>query len=253
MSVSASDIVVYGSANMPEDDSSTSGGAIDTATKVIFTDISATDSVECVSDNAGDTTQTITITGRDSGGNIVSETETLNGTSEVSTTQTYERILKITLNSSTTGTITIRKASDNVTIATMESGITAIRRVFYDATAEASGGSSKSFYEKVFVKNTNGSTDLLAAKIQGTSDPSGNLAFDLEDAADDNNSVSNRVTSPAGGDMLGSPTFNDSQKTIPGSNLASGEAIGVWLKLTLAAGTSAAKTTYTLQVTGTTT
>ena len=35
MSVSASDIVVYGSANMPEDDSSTSGGAIDTATKVI--------------------------------------------------------------------------------------------------------------------------------------------------------------------------------------------------------------------------
>ena len=61
MSVSASDIVVYGSANMPEDDSSTSGGAIDTATKVIFTDISATDSVECVSDNAGDTTQTITI------------------------------------------------------------------------------------------------------------------------------------------------------------------------------------------------
>ena len=39
MSVSSSDIIVLGSANMPENDSSTSGGAIDTATKIIFTDI----------------------------------------------------------------------------------------------------------------------------------------------------------------------------------------------------------------------
>lgn len=253
MSVSSSDIIVLGSANMPENDSSTSGGAIDTATKIIFTDISATDEVEILSDDASDTSQTVTIYGRDSGGNIVSEAETLNGTTAVTTTQTFERILKITLNSAASGTVTIRKESDNAEIATMAAGITTVRRPFYDATAEASGGSSKTFYEKVFIKNTNGSTDLLSAKIQGTSDPSGKLAFDLEDATNDNNSVSNRLTAPAGSDMLGSPTFNDSQKTIPGDNLASGEAIGVWLQLTLAAGTAAAKTTYTLQVTGTTT
>jgi hypothetical protein len=253
MSVSASDIIVYGSANMPEDDTSTSGGAIDTTAKIIFTDIAATDDVEILSASGSDTSQTVTITGRDAAGNIVSETETLNGTTPVTTTQTFERILKIVCSSSSHGTITIRRESDDATIATMENGIDTVRRPFYDATAEASGGSSKVFYEKVFIKNTNGSKDLLSAGIQGTSDPSSKLAFDLEDATNDNNSVSNRLTAPSGGDMLGSPTFNDSKKSVPGSNLASGEAIGVWLQLTLAAGTAAAKTTYTLQVTGSTT
>ena len=79
--------------------------------------------------------------------------------------------------------------------------------------------------------------------------PSANVTFDLEDAVDDNNSTADRLdTVPTG--MLGS--FDSNAKNIPGTDLASGSAIGVWVKLTLAAGASAAKSTYTLETTGST-
>ena len=43
MPIVASDLVAYAAANMPEDESSTVGGAIDTDNRVVFTDIAATD------------------------------------------------------------------------------------------------------------------------------------------------------------------------------------------------------------------
>ena len=50
MAIVAADIIAYGSASMPDDDTPTGiGGAIDTAVKVVFTDISATDTVEILS------------------------------------------------------------------------------------------------------------------------------------------------------------------------------------------------------------
>lgn len=250
MSITASELIVYGSANMPEANGTTSGGAIDTTIKIIFTDISATDSVEFVSDNGADT-MNITVTGRNAAGAIVAETVALTGTSPTTaTTATFERILKVVLASAAAGTVTVRKASDNVTIATMEAGITSIRRLFYDAAADASGGSSRDFYEKVFVKNTNSTLTLTNAQIAEQADPTGNITFDLEDAVDDNNSVADRLnTAPTG--MLGS--FTNTTKSVPGNAIAAGSRIGVWLKLTLAAGTAAAKSTYTIRTTGTTT
>jgi len=250
MSVVSGDIVVYGSANMPEADGTTSGGAIDSSVKIIFTDISATDEVEILSDAGGDTTQTVTVYGRDAGGSIVSETETLTGTTPVAT---FERILKITCSSTSHGTITIRKESDDVTIATMENGIDAVRRPFYNASAEAASGSAKVFYEKVFVQNDHASLSLLSATITASADPSALLAFDLEGSVNDTNSTANRLTAPAGGDMLGSPTWDDASKAVPGTDLAAAAKIGVWLRLSLAAGQAAAKTTYTLTVAGSST
>ena len=251
MSISASELIVYGSANMPEANGTTSGGAIDATTKIVFTDIAATDSVEFVSTNAADT-MNITVTGRNSAGVIVAETKALTGTTPTAaTTATFERILKVVLASVAAGTVTVRRATGDTTIATMEAGITSVRRLFYDAAADASGGSSRSFYEKVFVKNTNGVTTLTNAQIAEQADPTTNITFDLEDAVDDSNSVANRLdTAPTG--MLGS--FDNTTKTVPGGgNLAAGSRIGVWLKLTLAAGTSPTKSTYTLRTTGTTT
>ena len=254
MSVTSSDIVVYGSANMPENDTGTSGGAIDTSVKIIFTDISAADTVEILSDAGGDTSQTVTVEGRDAGGSIVSETETLTGTTPVTTAQSFERILKITCSSTSHGTVTIRKQSDNVTIATMENGIDGVRRPFYDATAEDSGGSSKVFYEKVFVQNDHSTLSLLSATITASADPSGLLAFDLANAVNDSFSLTNRLTAFANGDnTLGSPTWDDAEKAVPGTDLAAAGEIGVWLRLSLAAGQAAAKTTYTLTVAGSST
>lgn len=251
MAVSSTDIVVYGSANMPEADTGTAGGAIDTTTKIVFTDIAAADTVAVSSDNAGDTTQTVTVTGRTSAGSVVSEELSLNGTTRVTGSQTFERILKIVVSGSHTGTITVTRnnASTYTQIATLESGILTARRLFYAATAEASGGSSKDFYEKVFVKNTHATLSLLGAQITEQADPGANITFDLEDAVDDNNSTTNRVTAPTG--MLG--TFTGAAKNVPGTDLAAGDAIGVWLKLTLAAGASPGKNSYTLRTSGSST
>lgn len=123
MSVSASDIIIYASANMPESDTTTSGGAIDTTTKMVFTDIAATDNVTVVSSNAGDTTQTCTVYGRDSTGVLVNEVLNLNGTTRVVGAQNFERISKIVVNAAHTGTITVTR-DDGPTytaIATLES------------------------------------------------------------------------------------------------------------------------------------
>jgi len=107
MPVVSTDIVAYGSAVMPEDDTTTNiGGAIDTTTRVVFTDIAATGTVGVYSSDATDT-QNVTITGRDSSGVIVSETLTLNGTTKVSGTQNFERILKIVLSAAAAGTVTV--------------------------------------------------------------------------------------------------------------------------------------------------
>ena len=125
-----------------------------------------------------------------------------------------------------------------------------VRRPFYNVSADVSGGSSRDFYEKLFVKNNNATNSLLAAIVQENADPGGNITFDLEDAVDDNNSTATRIdTAPTG--MLGS--FDSNDKNVPGTDLAAASAIGVWIKLTLAAGTAAAKSTWTMRTTGSTT
>lgn len=251
MSVLASEIIAYGSANMPENNTATSGGAIDTTTRVVFDDIVTTDNVTIISSNAGDTTQTVTIYGRDSTGAIVSEVLNLNGTSRVVGAQNFERISKIVVSAAHAGTVTVTR--DNgptyTVIAALESGVLTIRRLFYDSAADASGGSTRNFYEKIFIKNTNSVTALTNAVIKEQSDPTGNITFDLEDAKNDNNSVANRLTAPTG--MLSA--FDNTDKSVPTGFLGPGDAIGVWLKLTLVAGAAAAKSTWTLRTTGTTT
>lgn len=251
MSVTAAEIIVFGAANMPEDNTSTTGGAIDATIKMLFTDIATTDQVTVISSNAGDTTQTVTIYGRNAGGTIVSEGLSLNGTNRVTGAVAFERILKVVVNAAHTGTITVTQDNSPTftSIGTLETGVLTLRRLFYDSAADASGGSSRDFYEKVFVKNTNGTFTLSNSQVAEQSDPGANITFDLEDAVNDNNSVANRLSAPTG--MLG--TFTGTTKSVPGGNITAGSAIGVWLKLTLAAGAAAAKNTYTIRATGTTT
>jgi hypothetical protein len=252
MSIAASDLVFYASANMPEDNTSTSGGAIDATVKVIFDSSSLAnslnDTVEVLSSNAGDTTQTVTVTGRAASGSIVSENFSLNGTTVQNGATTFERILKVTVNASHSGTITIRKATGDTTIGTMETGILGLRRLFYAASSDASGGSSRDFYEKVFLRNNHGTLSLLSAQISESADPSGKITFALANSVNDTESVANRLSAPSS-----VTAFNSTAKNVPGTDLAAASRIGVWLKLTLAAGDAAAVTTYTVGVTGSST
>jgi hypothetical protein len=250
MPIVAADIIAYGSASMPDDDTPTGiGGAIDTAVKVVFVDISATDTVEILSSSASDTSQTVTIYGRNAAGELISEAETLAGTSVQTTTAAFERILKIVMSATAVGTITVRKQTDDVEIATLEVGLTEVRRPFYDAAAEASGGAARAYYEKIFLKNTHGSLSLTSAVVLENADPSANLSFDLESTLDgtDNNGAGDRQT------HTGGYTFDSASKNVANSqNLSSGSGQGVWLKLDLAAGEAADNTSVTMRVTGNT-
>lgn len=264
MSVQASDIVVYGSANMQETDAGTpQGGAIDTSVRVVFGDSALAntlnDTVEVLSSNVGDTTQTVTVYGRNSGGSIVSEALALNGTTVVNGATTFERILKIVVSAAHSGTITVRKATGDTTIVAIETGVLTIRRPFYNVSADVSGGSTRDFYEKVFVKNNNGTNALLGATFKdGGGDTNNYITFAVEDAVDDTGTSTNRRTSPAVGD-IGAAGFSAADKTLQSqtdagtADLAAGSAVGIWLKMSLPAGAAAGKDTYTLTVEGSTT
>jgi hypothetical protein len=254
MPIAATDILFLGSAVMAEDDvTANQGGAIDTSIKMIFTDISVTDNVTIISDNAADNTQTVTVYGRDASGATVSEALSLNGVSRVTGAQLFERITKVVVNAAHAGTITVTR-DDGPTftqIGTLETGILQIRRPFYGVSSDVSGGSTRNYYEKIFIKNNHSTLALLSAVIREMSDPTGNITFDLESSVNGSNSSSNRLTSPSAGGMLGS--FDNADKTVPSTNLAGGSAIGVWMKLSLAAGSSPTKSTYTFRVNGATT
>jgi len=94
MSVKPGDIRFYGSANMSDADGTTQGGAVNFSNKITFTDVSPTGTMDYVSSSASDTATTIAQTGRDGTGAIQTETKTLNGTTKVAGSQSFERLLK---------------------------------------------------------------------------------------------------------------------------------------------------------------
>jgi hypothetical protein len=93
MSVLPSDIIVYGSANMPEADGVTNGGAVDLTRRVAFYDIAPAGNVDVISSSASDMAAKIGYYGRDLTGVVQSQTLTLNGQTWVTGSQTLERLL----------------------------------------------------------------------------------------------------------------------------------------------------------------
>ncbi|MBV8133692.1 MAG: hypothetical protein JO282_14445 [Alphaproteobacteria bacterium] len=93
MSVLPSDIVVYGSANMPEIDGATIGGAVDFTRRVAFYDVTPAGSVDVISSSSSDTATKIAYFGRDPTGAVQGQTLTLNGQSWVTGSQPLERLL----------------------------------------------------------------------------------------------------------------------------------------------------------------
>lgn len=249
MAIVAADLVFYGAANHPEDDTSTVGGAIDLTVKVAMTFMAANDTIDVVSDNAGDTTQTVTVTGRLASGAIDTEVFTLAGTTPQVGSTTFERVLKIVLSATTTGTITIERATGPVTIATMEPGILEVRGLHFDAS---SSGSPETFYEKFFAKNEHGTLALTNATCELTLEPAGvaDYLMAVEDAVDDTNSAANRKTAPTG-----QSTFRQLNvaEPIPGTgDLLAGEAIGIWIQMDLASSAAAFVDDWTVELAGNT-
>lgn len=243
MAIQDTELIAYGSLNRPEDDVNTSGGAIDADNRPVFTQMAAQDTLEVLSDNSGDTTQQITVTGRDAAGAIQSDTKTLNGTTPVALTGTFERVLKAVLDSDGAGTVTLRRASAGPTVGTIPAGERGFFAMFIKAASE-SGATTR--YEKTFWKNTNGTLTLNDAKVRLAADPSAVIKQGVAASKDDSGSVANRKTSPG-------VTFVDDSvdQDVPGTTLEAGSAIGVWWELSLGAGASPIKDTFTARLSGT--
>jgi hypothetical protein len=93
MSVLPSDIVVYGSANMPEADGAIVGGAVDFSRRVAFYDVAPAGTLDVISSSSSDTATKIAYYGRDATGAIASQTLTLNGQNWVNGSLSLERLL----------------------------------------------------------------------------------------------------------------------------------------------------------------
>jgi len=343
MSVLPSDLVFYGSANMPDVDAATTGGALNTAILINFNDITPTGTMDYVSSSASDTAAVCTISGRDATGVIQTEAKTLTGTTVVAGSQSFERLMKGVMSGTTavgdvaaishtavvsgtaqTGAAATSSASASITLASgagascaigmiiritnnspagvanqlrrivaiatdtvsvnrdwgtvptnattysvfhgmlfdlLPNQVTQNRRPFYNAASDVTGGSNRTYYEKIFCVNTNTTTALTVASILKQADPSsGTLQIALTNSLNDTATVANRQTAPASG--ITAFTSGSAPQTInvpSPQNLPSGAAPnaagaqGVWLSLLLVAGLAAAKTSFTLRATGTTT
>lgn len=336
-----SDVVFYGSANMPDVDGATTGGALDTTKLISFADISPSGLVHYVSSSASDTAATLQSFGRDATGVIVNEQKTLTGTTKVAGTQSFERLLKgLAAGTTAVGDVAIMaqtltlsgrtaqgggaavgsvapfiqlQAGDGASVAVGQiiritnnspagvqfqlrriiriSGdfayvnrawgtvptsatqyevaqgmlfdlgpnqVKEVRRAFYNAASDVPGGSSRTYYEKVFAVNNNTVTALTAAAISKQADPSaGTLQFALCNALNDTATVANRQTAPGSGITAFSSGAAPQSINVPSpQNLPSGAAPnaagaqGIWLSLLLTAGLAAAKTSFTLRAQG---
>jgi len=237
MAVVAGDIKIHLAAAHATNDADGQGGAIDATGRVLDSQFAAAAVAAFVSDSAADT-QNATVVGRLATGIIATEVVGLTGVSEVLSTAVFERILSVTLASAATGTVLLKQGTGGTTRHTFAPAEDLCRTLFYGATANPTGGGDKVRYEKVFVKNTHASLAALGLTIAVTTDPRTDYDIDLEDAVDDDNATANRLTAPAGADMLGAPTFGDGPLACPGTDLAAGSAIGTWLRCTLAEATA---------------
>jgi hypothetical protein len=246
VSVVASDLVEYHAATQSDVDATPVGGAIDPLRRPEYTQVTAGDTVEVISTSASDT-QSCTIEARKADGTVVSETLTLTGTTAkiFAGNGAIDRILKVELASVAIGTITVRKSVAGATYRAIPVGERGFSAVFRKGASSTSGGVN--YFAKTFLKNTNGTFALLGATISESADPSGTITHGVATAVNDSGTATNRQTAPAG------VTIDGTSKTIPGTDLAAGAAVGIWRQMTLATNNAAIRSTHTLQFAGSTT
>lgn len=244
MPIVATDLILYASADTPEDDAAQAGGAIDALRRLDFTQIAADDDIEAISDNAGDT-QLIDLDARNLAGAIVTEQVTMTGTSAIifSTLGVVERVLKIELASVAIGTITVRRSVAGPTVRDIPVGERGFEIFFYDSASE-SGATIR--YQKAFYLNDHGTLTLNNAQIQITADPEAIMDFALGTAKDDSETTADRTTAPSA-----VSSFDDTQKSVPGTTLEAASRIAVWIRMQLIADDTPKRSTFTLELTGT--
>jgi hypothetical protein len=146
--------------------------------------------------------------------------------------------------------------------------ITQVRRIFYGAFAQASGGSTNVWYEKIFASNDNTSTTLTLAAILKQIDPvglysgGGSLNFALCNALNDTSTITTNqnpgtppssITAYSSGAAPQSINVPSPQNLVNGAAPNTSNAQGIWLQLNLVAGEATVNSFGDMRITGTTT
>lgn len=131
MAVTPSQVVFVGSVNMADADGLTTGGAVNAARLINFSDMAANGTINYVSSSASDTGSICTVSYRDATGVLLTEARTLTGTTPVAGSATMERLMKGVM----TGTAAVgdTAAYSNTAIVTG----TAVAGAAASATADA--------------------------------------------------------------------------------------------------------------------
>lgn len=357
MTVNPGEIAFFGSANMPEADGLTIGGAFDSTKGIVFTNIGPSNTLDAVSDNAADTAVKLSFAGRDSAGvlrTIVGST--LNGTTPVvglGSAVVLERLLYAVLTGGAIGPLTdpggsaavgkvalyghtpvisahtARAGSANASGVTpslfalqtgdgasvavgqiiritsgtganqlvrilattgygtdvvacqvwgvvpdttsvysiytgmlFQIGRLGVTTLFATSGSDVVGGSTRTYYEKIFVTNFNTSTALTGAQVEVASEspalPVGQtLDLALTTALNDTVASANRQTAPPSG--VGSFVVQPAFVNVPGpGNLPNGTppnaagSQGIWLRLTMLPGSGSYEGSPLLRVMGNT-
>ncbi len=251
MPIVAADLVLFAAAAAVDEDTSAQGGAIDLLRRLDFTQLAANDDIEVISSAAGDT-QNCTITGRTASGTIVSETAALTGTTAkiFATLGVIERVLTVELASVAIGTITVRRSVAGATVRVIPVGERGFKMMFRKLAADVSGGATRNFYAKGFWKNTHATLALLSALVLQNADADARITHLLAAAVNDTATSTNRITAPAVADTQDPDTFDDTAKTVPGTDLAATAAIGTWFRMQLPAGDTPHKYSYVSELVG---
>ncbi|MBI1214139.1 MAG: hypothetical protein GC190_21970 [Alphaproteobacteria bacterium] len=154
MSVLESDVEFYGSANMPDVDGATTGGALDTTKLIFFNDITPTGTCDYVSSSASDTAAILTATGRDGTGVIQTEAKTLTGTTVVAGAQSFERLLKgVATGTAAVGDVAILSHTKVISAHTAQAGAAASGAVAASITLQAGDGASVAVGQIIRITN----------------------------------------------------------------------------------------------------
>lgn len=365
MSVYPVEVILYGSANMPEADGATIGGAVDLTRRISFCDLPSATLLDFVSSSASDTATKIQVSGRDvSGIQQTPAAATLNGQTKVAGSQSFARLLygaisgasangplanpggtsavgdvaamahtltitahtcqtgsanasgvtppliklqsgdgasitlgmiirttggtganQIRMACSTSGTgsgqygadvIAVNRnwsvVPDNTTTYEVAAGflfdllpnpVTSVIRPFSGISADIIGGSARTYYEKAFVLNTDGTTATTGMTLIKQTDPGGlyatsSIELDIAPctALNDTVTATNRQTAPGSG--VGSYSSGAAPQTISlaaqsGASNSAAQAQGFWLRALIGAGASPLNTNFDLRPSGQTT
>ncbi len=249
MSISAANLISYNAANVPQNDTSTAGGAVDGKSPLAgwVADTTGAQSTEVLSNSALDTTPQVTVKARNGNdGQLKSQTAVLNGTTAVAlaTLGGVQIILSVSIDIITDGTtVTIRLLSGGATLHTLASGITAgtrWSRLFPNAASDA--GVTLVRYDKSFWFNSDALT-TLGPNYRLSADPAALIFQGIHTSKNDSITIANRLTVPGG------ITFVDDNIDQVGSDLLNGDSQGVWWQQTVTAGAGPLSTTANRQFT----